>query len=83
MNPIGIAMAFVLFWSMVGLGLFLMANSLVRLSRQSGSLAAVVQTIGTGTGEVRLQAMVNLALFIAGAVLAWLGGNWIYVVIYK
>jgi hypothetical protein len=83
MNPIGIALAFILFWAMVGLGLFLMANSLAKLGRQSGSFRAVAQAISAGATEVRVQIVVNLGLFIVGAVLAWLGASSVYTVIYK
>lgn len=83
MNPIGLAMAFMLFWGMIGLGLFLMANSVVKLGRGNASLGLIAQTMTTGTGQMKMQTVVSLALLVVGVALTWVGANSVYNVIYR
>ena len=83
MNPIGIAMAFLLFWAMIGLGLFLMANSVVKLSRGNASLGAVAQAATSGSTLIKMETVVSLVLLVAGAALTWVGGVSVYNVIYR
>ncbi len=70
MNPIGLVMAFVFFWLMVGAGAFLVIWALVLVSRRSLTLG-IVGTEMNGPGSQEL--LVIAALLVIGAVLIYLG----------
>ncbi|MCL5266298.1 MAG: hypothetical protein M1343_14085 [Chloroflexi bacterium] len=70
MNPIGLVMAFVFFWLMVGAGAFLVIWALVLVSRRSLTLG-IVGTEMNGPGSREL--LVIAALLVIGAVLIYLG----------
>jgi len=69
-NPIGLVMAFVFFWLMVGAGAFLVIWALVLVSRRSLTLG-IVGTEMNGPGSREL--LVIAALLVIGAVLIYLG----------
>ncbi len=83
MNPIGIAMAFLLFWAMIGLGLFLVANSVIKLSRGTASLGLMAQAMTRGTAQVKVEAVVSMLMLVAGCALTWVGATSLYMVIYR
>lgn len=83
MNPLGIAMAFVVLWSIVGLGIFLLATAAVRLTKRDRAVGAVAQAVMVGEARARAETIVSVVMLVAGVVLTFVGGNGIYTVIYK
>lgn len=83
MNPLGIALAFVLFWATIGLGLFLMFSSGVRLSRRRSSVGVVARFITTEGTRQAVDLLVNWVLMLIGASLTYVGGVAIYNTIYR
>lgn len=83
MNPLGIAMAFVVLWAMVGLGVFLIATAAVRLTKRETPMGAVATAVVTGESKLRTETIVSVVLLLAGIGLTYLGGNGIYTVIYR
>ncbi len=79
MNPLGIASAFVVFWATIGLGLFILLTSVVRMSRRQ-PLVRVIATEGVRQG---VDLLVNAVLMLIGASLTYVGGLAIYNTIYR
>ncbi|MBI4319159.1 MAG: hypothetical protein HY675_11770 [Chloroflexi bacterium] len=83
MNPIGIALAFVLFWAMIGLGLFLTFSGVVGLVRREDTVGIVVRS-GTAQGTRQVaELIVNAVLLVVGLALAYAGAYATYTVIYR
>ncbi len=83
MNPLGIAMAFVVLWAMIGLGVFLIATAAVRLTKKEAPMGAVATAMVAGETRVQAKTVVSVVLLLAGIVLTYVGGNGIYTVIYR
>ncbi|MDA8189029.1 MAG: hypothetical protein M0T85_12875 [Dehalococcoidales bacterium] len=83
MNPIGIAMAFLVLWMMIGLGIFLITTAAVRLTRGTARMGAVAQVAMAGQTKVMTETIINVVMLVAGLGLAFVGGNGVYTVIYR
>lgn len=70
MNPIGIALAFLVFWSLVAAGTFLTLNSAGRLRRVGGRIRGgavpMDASIGVAVALHGLTAMLGAMMIVAG-----------------
>lgn len=81
MHPLSIALGFMFFWLVTGLGLFLFSNNLVGLWRR----VRINQETGIIAVGIRKQALLlgfNLVLVLAGLAMMLYGGYATYMVIY-
>ncbi len=83
MNPLGLALAFVVLWAMIGLGIFLLVTAGVRLAKMEMPLGAVAQAVIAGQARARTETIISTVMLLAGVTLAYVGGNGIYTVIYR
>lgn len=82
MHPLSVALAFMFFWLVTGLGLFLFSNNLVglfkrvRVNQEAGFVAMGYRKQGWLLG-------LNLVLVLAGLAMMFYGGYATYMVIYR
>ncbi|GEM_PF-6725504 len=82
MHPLSIALAFMFFWLVTGLGLFLFSNNLVGLWRRLKA-TQVTALIATGYRKQTWLLGLNVLLAMAGLVMMLYGGYATYLVIYR
>lgn len=82
MHPLSIALAFMFFWLVTGLGLFLFSNNLVGLWRQL-RLNQETGLIATGYRKQTWMLGLNLVLALAGLTIMLYGGYATWVVLYR
>jgi len=83
MNPLAIAAAFITFWLIIGLGLFLSLNSLAFLWRSRGGVAIKGNPHWAGPMRWALAQGLALLLILIGLALISTGGYATYTVIYR
>ena len=81
MNPVGIAIAFVLFWALIGMGLFLTTTGIVGLAKKGTGIgyaarAEVATKQATGL-------MIYMIVLLAGLAMTYAGAYATYAVIYR
>lgn len=82
MHPLSIALVFMFFWLVTGLGLFLFSNNLIGLVRRL-KLTQVKGLIAMGYHRQAWLLGLNVLLALAGLVMMLYGGYATYVVIYR
>ncbi|TAK28888.1 MAG: hypothetical protein EPO21_21775 [Chloroflexota bacterium] len=80
MNPIGIAIAFVMFWGVIGLGLFLMATGVVGLAKKGGIIGYAAHA---ETARMTTSTVLYMVALLAGLAMTYVGAYATYAVIYR
>ena len=80
MNPIGIAIAFVMFWGVIGLGLFLTATGIVGLAKKGGIIGYAAQA---ENARLTASTAMYMIVLLAGLAMVYAGGYATYAVIYR
>ncbi len=83
MNPLGILMAFMLFGLVIGVGAFLVVNSLSALYRRRELHISAVHTAGTYSVRDLAGMMARMVELLAGIAMVYQGGLWIYIVVFR
>lgn len=82
MNPLGIALVFVVFWLVIGLGLFLFFYNLASLRRHSCS-AVLARVVAVEPLRHNIETAVSVALLLIGVGMVYAGAYATYIVIYR
>ncbi len=83
MNPLGLALAFVLFWAMIGLGLFLIFAGAVGIARREDTVGLLARSVAVQGSRQAVELVVNGVLLAVGVALAYGGAYATYMVIYR
>lgn len=82
MNPIGIALAFMFFWVVLAVGLFLVVFSVRRLARHNELRRSSIVATQMLTGTSVLAYVVEAVLLVVGLAMVYFGVSATYIVIY-
>ena len=83
MNPIGIAIGFVVLWIIIGMGLYLTCSRIVAINKQQAPLGFIARVFITD-GPVQVVTLVlNLVLLAIGLMMILFGGYATYNIIYR
>jgi len=83
MNPAAIAVVFILFWLVIGLGLFLSLTSLALLSRSWGTMGVRTKHRRAGPPGRSRGWGLHIVVALLGLALVYAGGYATYTVIYR
>lgn len=83
MNLLGVMMAFLLFGLVIGVGAFLVVNSLGALYRRRAlHISAVHSTAVYSLKDIAVM-MTRMVLLMLGVAMIYQGGLWIYIVVFR
>ena len=83
MNPLGVLMAFMLFGVVIGMGAFLVVNSLGALYRRRALHISAVHTADSYSLRDLAGMMTRTAQLLIGIAIIYQGALWIYIVVFR
>lgn len=83
MNPIGIALVFMIFGAIIGVGLFLVVRSLSGLQKQRALHFSAMHSFQTYRLKDLLGIMGRSLLALLGIAMIYQGTLWIYIVVFR
>lgn len=82
MNAIGIALAFIFFWVVLAIGLFLVVYSVRRLTRHNELKRSAIVATNMATGTNVATYVMEAILLVVGLAMVYFGVSATYIVIY-